>query len=99
MNDPLEHIEMCCSRHRCTRRVVACIVFVEPGLNDRVGLRIEPTCRKHLKLHEDTARRVRHPDHPGVYRHRPNMAKILDWIHADPERCNLDSVSVRSSDD
>ena len=97
MPDPLEDFVLSCTRYRCGRRVVACVVFVGPSHDGRPGWRIEPTCRKHFKLHEDTARRVRQKEYPGIYRHHPNMTDILDWIHADAQRCSLDSVSVRGS--
>lgn len=94
--DPLEGAELACTRYRCRRRVIACVVFIGEAL-DRLGWRIEPTCRRHLRLHEGTARRARDRDHPGVYRHHPDLERILDWIHADG-RCGLDHVALRASD-
>ncbi|MFV2039787.1 MAG: hypothetical protein ACC660_06050 [Acidimicrobiales bacterium] len=93
--DPLEGTDLVCTRTRCSRRVVACVVYVGAGSWESPEWRIEPTCYKHLRLHEQRARHARHVDHPGVYRHRPKLPKILDWIHADAERCSLDSFSVR----
>lgn len=92
--DPLEGTDLVCTRTACRRRVRACIVYIGVGRSEEPRWRIEPTCSKHLRIHEERARHSRHLDHPGVFRHRPNLSKILLWIHADPERCGIDRFSV-----
>ncbi len=96
--DPLEREELSCSRYRCRRRVVACVTYVGVGFGEQPSWRIDPTCKKHLRLLEQTARRARHADHPGVFRHRSNLAKILDWLH-DDERCAVRQISLTSHRD
>jgi hypothetical protein len=82
-----------CSRAGCRRRVSACVVYVVELAGMPIW-RLDPTCHKHLKLHEDTARRVRLRTHPGIFRHPAKIDRIIEWLHADGNRCRVSEIEV-----
>ncbi|MCP4964405.1 MAG: hypothetical protein GY926_04145 [bacterium] len=92
-----EDVDLRCGCHGCPHPPRSTIVNVSPGLGSRPGWVITGACAEHEDLLRDTAR-LGYPEFEHEYAEplicAPGIDAVLDWIHEDTSRCDLDYFSV-----
>jgi hypothetical protein len=70
------------------------VVHVGPGFGELPCWRITTTCRRHRRPYERFAVADSCPGFPGASTFGPDVDAVLDWIHADPDRCGIGYLSI-----